>query len=263
MVATRTQLDSIGTVNQTTLGDAIKAAYVSLGFTVLDDYLVSTTRNIVVSFVADATKAYGTFVLHLTITSALATSQTIATAFNSTTKAFSNESSIVNSFTFSTSTPVSVFTYSRAEEYRFILLFQGSGVSAILGFLRPLNRPSWWNESTHPYAFVPIQQSSGVFFERWLTPTLTPFSGASNNNFYFQTSTYLASPNPGSGKRDILTELVLLSASSQGVAAKTSDDFAMVASSGLSRFDEFEIATKKWSLLSVSSSSGFAIKVSE
>lgn len=248
MVATRTQTILSPTVTQLALADAIKAAFVALGYSSVDDYISGTDRLLVFSLQQDATKTYGTIFLRCRITTALAVSQTIGVSFNSTTKALTNESSAAAVITFGSTTEINLITYANGSQYRLVTLNQGTGTSTtILGIFRPTNKPSWWDEGVSPYAFIAFNNNN-TNLKDFVCANLPPFTSMTGAGI--ESSSRMTNPNPITGKRDLLPNLPLYTSTSHGICGNLPEDFALVCGSGSAKLDILEVSsTEKYEFI--------------
>jgi hypothetical protein len=137
---------------------------------------------------------------------------------------------------------------SSPDEVKICLVRQGAKQIA-LGCVVPFVKPDWWG-SAWPFGFVPDRKD----FFRWRSTSKNPYG-----NFYYELNpignTRLADPNPWSQRRDFVEGLIFLNQSSQGIAAKTSDDVICVAGSGMTTADILEANNKEYVVLSPTSGS--------
>ncbi|BAY34181.1 hypothetical protein NIES2107_60860 [Nostoc carneum NIES-2107] len=138
MTSTVTALSDVSPVTQTSLADAIKAAWVStLGYTAIDDYTVSTTRNLVFQKSLGLGKTYDNVYFQISVTSGLVVSQTLHTGWNASTHVGTNSGSTGIGITFVNTSPVSMKTFrNNSGEFDFLVVYQNL-TSHILGWVRP------------------------------------------------------------------------------------------------------------------------------
>ena len=57
-------------------------------------------------------------------------------------------------------------------EMQGVYVYQQGAANYFLGYMRPANKPTWWNEDTYPYTFVPMNTSFLMYrgFARGLSP---------------------------------------------------------------------------------------------
>lgn len=231
MTATRTTTTLATGITQATLNSALLTAFTSAGYNApYDNYTTGTDRVLVYEFVYDASKTYGKVYYKLRITSGLSLFYQVCSAWNTATKVATNPSPELNTIVVSTTSAITFDALSEETEYKFVMLTQSTN-SIIMGIICPFNKPGWWNVNAFPYGFAVSNSALNAF----AGCTLNPYS---NGNYisFFSTSN-LATVNLQTNKRDIITGMILLTASTRGVAGKTSDDIGMGACNGSSRFD--------------------------
>lgn len=245
MVATQTITTVTQTHTQASLVTLIKNGFTAAGFSVpVVDTTVGTDRVIVYQIVSDAAKTYGTAFLRIRITTTLTILQTLSAGFNTTTNVPVNPGTESSAFTAVTNLSIEVRTYVKANEFRFVILSQGTGYG-VFGYLRPEERHPCFDENVAPYIF----QSANVFntntyFNTWQCTGLSPYmSGGTPVTAFFTHMTFssLAIANPVTNQRDSIAGMLLYPSSGQGIAAKTSNEIIMIAASGLTRFDSIQV----------------------
>lgn len=256
MAVTKTSTTLQSGFTQANLADEIKAAFIAFGFTLVEDY-TATDRLLVFSYAFDATKTFGTIYLRVRLTAALAVNQSIGTAWNTTTKAIANESTASTAVGFIATSPLEIISYSRGSELKFLQLSQGTTTTTFLGTIRPENKPSWWNENTYPYCFIPNCNSNPNYFSTLYSSSLNPYS---NNQCNLLFSGALSTANSVTGKRDVVAGLLLLSNSNQGIAGKTSTDIALAAASGLAKLDTLQVSAAEEYTLLFGGNNGVALR---
>ncbi len=247
VVASRTDSSLATGFTQSSLGDALKQAFINAGFpSAIDDFTSGTDRNIVFSHVADSSKAYGTNFLKVRINSSLTIFQQLFTSWNTSTKSGSNGSSeySYSSSVLSASSSLSMTSLNGGSEYRFVCLSQSSNFW-LLGTLIPANRPAWWDLNSFSYGFFCTSVSS---LKTWRSSNVNPYSNTDFNlNLGFNE---MAIANPVTNKRDMIIGLLLLSQSTAGVAGKTSDDLAHCCASGVARYESIQASGNQYLIIS-------------
>ncbi len=218
---------------QAILGDAIKAQLIAAGWdtATFDDYSASGERNLVFRLIHDASKTFGTTFLRIQISSALAFTITLGTAWNTTTKAMANVSTTITYSALATASPIRIHTLNAFPEFSGITLEQLSTFIPI-------------------FALFPSEMMAGYDLNSWSgclvnsDATLGTWR-ATNNNPYIS-SLFVANLNIAnmgavnriSNRRDSLSGLVIFYPSNEGVFARTSDDIGQGVTAGLSNFNE-------------------------
>jgi hypothetical protein len=255
-VATRTDSTLASGFTQTTLGDAIKQAFINAGFpAAIDDYVSGTDRFLVFSQVVDSAKTFGTNILRVRISSSFYIFQQLFTSWNSTSKAGGNGSTEYynSSITINPNSLLSITSLNGGSEYRFVCLSQGSSFW-LLGLMAPTNRPTWWDLNSFSYGFIPAGSASLT----WRSSNISPY----NNTDYDISLGYvqMASANPITNKRDITTGLLLYSRSYAGVACKTSDDLVQCCASGIARYETIQASGNQY-LVVIPGTGALAVRV--
>ncbi|MBD2388869.1 hypothetical protein [Cylindrospermum sp. FACHB-282] len=131
--------DDCSPVTQQSLGDAVKACWVSkLGYTALDDYTASSIRYLVFGHITN-TKTYGGVCYRIEITSAFAVSQTFGTSYTAATKTLANAGTAGATATFANTSPIKFKCIRGASsEFDWVIPYQLAS-SVILGWLRCKN----------------------------------------------------------------------------------------------------------------------------
>ena len=245
MPATQTITTVTQTRTQASLATLIKNAFTAAGFPVpVVDTTVGTDRVIVYQIVSDATKTYGTAFLRIRITTTLTILQTLSAGFNTATNVPVSPGGESNSLATVTNLSIEVRTYVKANEFRFVILSQGSSYG-FYGYLRPEERHPCFNENVAPYIFQSANVfTAGNYFVSWQCTALSPYvSGGSPVIIFFTHMTFvsLAIANPVTNQRDSVAGMILYASSGQGVAAKTSNEIIMIAASGLTKFDSIQV----------------------
>lgn len=227
MVSTIRNSSTSASLNTAIQGDAIKAAFTAMGYpsTPYDDYTLSGTRNLVYEKIFDSSKAFGRIYIRIQITSTLGVSQTIQTAWNTSTKIGTNVSTSNTSVAFSASQAVNIRTYQQASgEWDLLLLYQGS-VSSLLGWLRPATI-----NNIDENSFCAELQFQSVTTKKLLACASTVYGNGSTNNTISITDVNIKSINHYF-QRDVSPGF-LLTYDSGGVFGSTSSDIGLSGSNG-------------------------------
>lgn len=231
MPATRTTTTLASGITQATVVTALLAAFSSAGYSApYDNYTSGTDQILVYEFVYDSTKTYGKVYYKIRITSALIIVYQICSAWNTTSKVASNAPAEAALITLANTSTISFDALNGGSEYKFVVITQ-LGTSAILGIICPANKPDWWNVNTFPYGLV----FNSTSLSNFTSCSLNPYSSNLYTSFFNATNFGL--PNQQTNKRDVITEMVIISSSNRGVAGKTSSDIGMGACNGSGKFD--------------------------
>lgn len=229
-------------ITQTNLVAAIKTAMTDAGFnSVPFDEFTSGTDKILVYDQTFNAATFGKVYLWVKITTALAINQQLYTAWNATTHTGTNGGTASTAITFAAGSQINfkAIKQNTTKEYQLLFVTQSTTVK-VLGTLRPASKPSWWDENSYPFYFIP---PAATFATLQSTANATmPYTGSSASTFTSSLNNpNMSAANPITSKRDVLAGVVLYPNSLQGVAGRTSDDLVMVAAAGLTRFDTIQI----------------------
>jgi hypothetical protein len=256
MVAIRTD-STLGTnFTQATLFAAIKAAMLNAGFSnPIDDYTSGTDRIAVYAFVTDATKTYGTTYYRVKVTSALGISSTLFATWNVTSHSGTQQGAEANYSAFSTSNTIQFTALNGGSEYKFVFLTQTT-VIIPLGVIAPENKPNWWNLNNWNYAFYLAATSLTTL----QGTTLSPYANSSYSLLI--NNSLMINANLQTGDTDVLTGLIVLSASGRGIAGKTSDDLGSACVNATTRYNTIATDNINQNFLIINPvSGGLVIKV--
>jgi hypothetical protein len=233
-----------------------------LGNTVFDSYTDGSSNLVrVFELVTDITKAKGKIYLQILLSTTNVLTTRIYDTWNTVTKTGTNITSGATIFTLNYSNGQNILISSvNHPEYRGIIVRQGTINIGYLGIFRPFNKPTWWDESLYPYAFI-INNTNSQLLNH--TPcTLNPTGSVSSNSILSNNSIGLV--NPINNRREIIKGLLLLANIGVpiGSTGKTSDDLVFVAATGLSPFDVIQvtIGSEEYLLLQ-SGAPGVAIRI--
>lgn len=241
---------------QTNIFGAIKSAMSTAGYPTPHDEFTGAggDLNVVYEIVFDNTKTYGKFYVWIQVSTSNTVFNSVAIDWDITTHNTTHY--VFRSQSVSNANPVTIRAISHTE-LRGVSV-DNSATHFFCGYFRPTNKPTWWNEGTYIYAFA-INEDD---LRDNLAPTGTysPYNHASTARYSVlaPSGQQLASP---SAKRDVLRGVVMLAPSGTGMgyAGRTSDDFALVASSGTNRYDQLEVsATEIYTIIDVNT--GFSLR---
>jgi hypothetical protein len=256
MPATRSITNLPATVTQSALVNAIQTAFTNAGFSApVLDTTSGTDRILAYSFTT-STGNFSTSHIRIRITSALAIFQQLSTGIPSGGTSGANSSAEISLGTLTTTTPCIFNALNGGSEYRLILLTQGT-VLFPLGVIAPSTRRSSWSLNSWSWAFL------------FTTSAMSTLRGTNLNQFAStdydllgMTSARMGTANPIDNERDIVTNLLLLTQSNQGIVGRTSDNFAFGSFNGSSRYDTINITgTSQQYLVVVPGSGGLAIRI--
>lgn len=245
MPATKTESSVAPNITQASLIAGIKSAMAATGYSSnpFDEYTSGTDRFLVYQITFDAAKTYGVVYLQIKVTSALAVAQRLYTGWDAVAHTGTNPGTetAVTGATFASNIQIDFLGLAKSPEFRIVGIYQGN-TYCFLGYLRPENKPTWWDENSFPYCFIPLSSSNWL---TWYTAGITPYTGSLSTSGRVQsnfTVSQMANVNPITNRRDIVSGLMLFAASNEGIAGRTSNDVAMVSATGLARRDAIQVA---------------------
>jgi len=256
MVFTVTSSSLSPTITQANLTTAIKDALAAANFPTPFDETTGSTNQIIYEIVLNNSATFGKAYLEIEISSTRQVRQRLHTGWDPATKTGVNTGAWGPQVQFNDNTEITFRGFEKSNECRLIGIRQSNTVQ-FLGYLRPVNKPAWWNENSSLYCFIPGTND----FVTWL--------GAAANNSPYGNATYtstlgraqMASPNPITSKRDVVTGVLLYTNSNQGAAGRTSDALVMVSGSGLGIYDIIQVTpnVEEYTLL-VPAAGGLALR---
>lgn len=263
MVATRTRTTIPQPISETTLGNSVKQKFIDLGYTLLDDYISGATRYLIYSYTFDPSKTYGTVFFKFAITG-LAITQTLGTGYTVATKVFAGAGTESYGQPFQGGVNLDLLTYANGNQYKIVFVSQGteSYYVNLLGFMRPANKPAWWNEDLAPYCF--INRNVDPYMAPWFLAGVRPFSAISEVSPVSFLD--LQNANPITLERDIINNIPLLINSSSGrygAVGSLPEDFCAIAASGTTKLDIIVIGQERYEFLfsSASNNCGYAMRI--
>jgi hypothetical protein len=256
MPATRTITSLGATITQANLVSALQAAFLNAGFSNPVSDFTSGTDRIFTYSITTGSGTFGTIFLRVRVTSALAVFQQLFTAWNPATNTGTGNSTEVSYGTLSNSVSIVFNALNGGLEYGLILLTQG-GTFQPLGLIAPLTKRSSFSFNSYTWGFI------------FTSATMAVVRGSSLNQYASADydlaligNSRLATANPIDNERDVISNLVLLTQSNQGFAGRTSDELAVVAASGSTRYDTISISgTSQQYLIVLPGAGGVAVRI--
>jgi len=243
-------------ITQTNLTAAIKDALAAANFPAPFDEITGSTNRVIYEITLNNSATFGKAYLEIEITSTRQVRQRLHTGWDPSTDTGVNSSAWGPQVQFSDDTVITFRGFEKSDECRLVGIRQ-SNIIHFLGYLRPINKPAWWNENNFLYCFIPATND----FITW--------HGAAASNSPYGNATYtsslgraqMATANPITSKRDVVTGILLYSNSNQGAAGRTSDDLVMVSGSGLGIYDIIQVTpnVEEYTLL-VPAAGGLALR---
>lgn len=245
VITARTDSFVSPTLTQQSVYDGIKTAFANAGYPApFDEFTSGTDRVVVYAVVLDATKTYGTSYLRIRLTTGFVIGQQLFSTWAIATHTGTNGNTEITYTAFTTNIAVNFVSLNGGAEYKLVLAYQGT-IYVQLGFVSPENRPSWWDLNAWNYCYLPTTNTFSVY----RSTALNPFANTENDTNLGVSRMSIA--NVITNRRDILPGVVLFTQANQGIVGRTSDDFVMVAASGMTRFDIVQIPgdTRQYLLL--------------
>jgi len=176
---------------------------------------------------------YGKVYLQISVSAALAVQQRLYTSWTVATHVGLNAGVLSTAVTFATGTSINFAAIkpNTGNEYGIVILYQGTIIKH-LGYVRPAIKPSWWDENSYAYCFIPTT----IAWTNFATVAIaaSPYGSA----ILVSSMGDSAMQNPAAdGKRDVLTGIFINSGTSglnanSGKACKTSDELGMASALG-------------------------------
>ncbi|MCC5626857.1 hypothetical protein LC613_01080 [Nostoc sphaeroides CHAB 2801] len=234
-IAIRTNTTLTPTITQATLINAIKAAMANAGFPSLySEFTAGTDICLIYEWIVDSTKNFGKVYIRIRITTGLLIAQQIFSAWNTGTNTGTNGSTEASYGSLSASSTINFVALNGADEYRLVALAQGSTLMPI-GVLMPAFRQEFWDLNSWTYGF--IFTSSAMTILRGVIAANNPYAN-SDFDLLLVGNSRLTNVNNQTNQPDLARGLLMLTQSNQGIAAATSEDFAVGAFLGQTRFTD-------------------------
>ncbi len=235
MVFQVTNSNLLPPINKTNLTVAIKNALAAAGFPVLfDEVSTNTTDRVIYEIALNNAANFGKAYLEIEINYILQVRQRLHTDWDRVNNTGWGSGPWGPQVQFNFNTEITFRGFEKSDECRLVGIRQSS-TTQFLGYLRPINKPIWWNENNYLYGFIPGANN------------LIAWNGAGNSPYGNATYTsslgraQMATANPITSKRDVVTGILLYSNSNQGACGRTSDDLVMVSGSGLGFYDIIQV----------------------
>jgi hypothetical protein len=254
-IAVRTDSLLAPTFTHQSLYDAVKAAFLSSGFTaVFDEFISGTDKVVVYAVVLDNTKGFGTTYLRIRVTSAFIIGQQLFGTWNPATDTGTGGSTEITYTALVNTMQVNFVNLNGVNEYKLVVIQQAANV-IVLGFISPANKPVWWDLNAWNYCFI---FTTNVYFVVRST-TFNPYANTEYDSIL--NNGRMSNANVQTNRRDLLPGIVFFTQTNQGISGRSSDDLVMLAASGTTRYDSIQIPgdTKQYLLLNPASG-GLAVR---
>jgi hypothetical protein len=256
MVFQVTNSNLLPTITQANLTTAIKNALAAANFPTLFDEVSGNPNQLIYEITLNNTATFGKAYLEIEISNDLKVRQRLHTAWDPVTDTGVNSGPWGEQVQFNNSTEITFRGFEKSDECRIVGIRQSNTIQ-FLGYLYPANKPTWWNENSSLYCFIPAAN------------TFITWNGAAASNSPYGNSGYtsslgraqMATANPITSKRDVVTGILLYANSNQGACGRTSDSLVMVSGSGLGIYDIIQVTpnTEEYTLL-VPAAGGLALR---
>jgi len=235
MVFQVTNSNLLPTITQANLTTAIKNAMAAAGFPVLFDEVSNPTRSkVIYEIPLNSNATFGKAYLEIEINYVLNVRQRLHLDWDRVNNAGWGSGPWGPQVEFNFNTEIAFRGFEKSDECR-IVGVQQSSTTHFLGYLRPINKPIWWNENNYLYCFIPGSNN----FITWNGAATSPYGNATYTSNLGRAQ--MATANPITSKRDVVTGILLYSNSNQGACGRTSDDLVMVSGSGLGFYDIIQV----------------------
>lgn len=216
-----------------TLIAGLRDSLIAAGFPpALKSYVVGTDQFVVWELISNPSKAYGRCYYRLKITAGLLCTHAIGTGWTDSTNTLGGASAESHGTTYLANVAVKLWGL-RTEEYTILSVAQGA-LSQLLGIFRFTEAPAF-DEASFPRVFIARTSDADSFSCTALTPYSSPIFVSSLGN------AYMANADPFLSVRSQVSGVLLYGPSNGGVIARSSNDLAMGACSGMSRGDVFQV----------------------
>jgi hypothetical protein len=233
-IATRSYpTDLASPITATSLRDWLRDSLIAAGFPpALKTYTVGTDQFVVWQMDFDPTKTYGRPFYRIRVTAGLIVTHAVGATWTDATNTLGNPSQDTHSITYASNASISGWGFA-SDEFRLLSTSQGS-LQQLLGYFRFADAPAF-NEASFPKIFIPANADATSVTSTALTPysslVLPTSLGLAN----------LASPDTYLQQRTQISGVFLYGPANTGVAARSSDDLAMGACTGMARGDVFQV----------------------
>ncbi len=141
------------------------------------------------------------------------------------------------------------FCFSNAKSV-FLIFRQGGTFSNSLsneispkGFFIPDGKPSWWNNSTHPFICLVTFGNNDFNLSTFTGSGLHPFATSGSPSAFYAGRSQSVNPD---GSRDIISGVPILSPNSQGIYGNLIEDIGFTTPTGMSIYSELTAGATRW-----------------
>lgn len=265
-IATITTTTLIPTLSKSTLGPAIQTAMNNAGFSNPIDTISSTTDSQIYSYAFNGSTK-GTVYLRINI-SDTTIQQTMGDGWNTATDTGTNFLG-QNAYSYTNTNTLTLYAINHDELRMVILYFAASSAAIALGYIRPANKPSWWNENANLYCFN-AWGSTSTPIGRGNVCGSNPFSiasAASANDFRCD-DVRMIDANP-SGNRDVVRSPVFsgIQSPARHPVGRFSSDVAIACANNMAFPDKVQVSAgvEEYFILNISgqtaTTSSIAVRV--
>lgn len=270
-IATYTDFVLNANWNQTSLGTVFRSALEACGLTFISSDTAGATHTHLFSYVVNPSATKSTCYIEIQIPAP--TTSVIPTMRIADNLSLTGATSVPlsSAATLSLASQLDLRSFSHPEFRAAVVRVAGTARFTI-GFIRPLNKPSWWSENSFLYAFasnpVSTAYALGGFFTSPNPFSLTP---SSNTSVFYAgagtagQSSFNAPTPPLAGGRDILFGAPIVGTSSGStmnlIGGWFSNDFILAGAGGLSLFDTLSTSGQSYMLLEPPSSSYMSLAI--
>jgi|GEM_PF-4297175 len=272
MTVARTNSSIDAPITATNLENGLKQAMQDAGFgTHFAEYTVSSKKRIVWKTTYNNAQ-YGNAFTEAILASSSGSfylSFTLYWFFNASNNTGSAEPLTTGTMTLNTSTSINFVSLNGNNQFRMVLIIQGTKVGA-MSLVRPAHRPAWWTDNAYPYFFMSFYtatQLSQLQVREWRgtgASSLHPFG----TNIYILRPIRLNGLLPNN-KRQVVASVQLQTApgTNQGLIGQFDADIVHAAMSGASPLDMIVVSpgTEEYLILDPGDPTynigGFAVRI--
>lgn len=218
------------------IANALRDAFLSIGFTTFDSYLASNVEHRIMSYqFSNSTK--GTAYLQISIAAGGGITYQLFDGWNTTTKAGTNGTGSQAIATLVSGNNAITFHSVSHPEFRGVVVEQTT-TQGVIGLLRPkATVPTWWNENSYLYCFLTKYNSTSGSSR--FSATTTPF-GVVTDHEYLQSAKMQDGNNQNSNARSMFPLIILSNA--VGGLINSCDDVVVCASNTLRPLDTLTVS---------------------
>lgn len=248
-----TKVTSIHPSTPEELATAIDIAMKEAGFTggIVD--MLSANKTLTYPLDMGTGAGYAPLALRVTVKSTFYVEQELLTQWDESTDTYELASSSSSSRAIA-SNDYLLLSCNHAE-IKTVVVYNTSGVKKLLGYLRPSQKPSWWDETIYPYVFFVSDLTYSVLYN--FPSDLSPF-----NSYDYNLASYadMKNPNTITGKIDLLSGLALFADSEHGVVGLFGEDVCRASAGGLSPGSLCVVEANQQYILLSAGASALAVK---